>query len=153
MLKNKISTALVLLLLTVPSLAQDNQQKPSQEELIQQEVERLERGLKLEYWQVFYVDSTLRHNSEQMAKEIEVMQRARMENPDLYYAVQDKWMSATQESYKKFFTQAQWKEYLAQGGEKIIREREKRQKKILEATEGKQSKSGKSEKKSEKNKK
>lgn len=153
MLKNKISTALALLLLTVPSLAQDNQQKPSQEELIQQEVERLERGLKLEYWQVFYVDSTLRHNSEQMAKEIEVMQRARMENPDLYYAVQDKWMSATQESYKKFFTQAQWKEYLAQGGEKIIREREKRQKKILEATEGKQSKSGKSEKKSEKNKK
>lgn len=143
MLKNKIPALVAALFISLTGMAQEGQKQPTQEEIIQQEVERLERCLKLEDWQVFYVDSTLRYNHTHMMEEVEILRRSRVENSDLYFAVQDKWMIETEKSYRKYFTEKQWEEYLDTGGEKIIREREKRQKKVLEATNGKQKKSKK----------
>lgn len=106
--------------------AQDENKAPTPEEMAIKETERLENALKLEDWQVFYVDSTLVHDYSEWMSEIEDLRKARVENSDLYIAVQDKWMERIEAAYRKFFTDTQWKEYLKQGGERIIKERQKR---------------------------
>lgn len=128
MTRNKIIVCLALLVTCAVAFAQDGSQQepPKPEELAVKEVERLERALGLEDWQTFYIDSVLVHNYSELFKEIDALQRARVENSDLYLAIQDKWMIRTEEAYKKFFTPAQWEEYLRQGGQRIINDREKR---------------------------
>lgn len=111
-------------------MAQEGPKKPDPAEMAEKETERLEIALKLEDWQVFYVDSTLRNDYTQMFAELEKLQRARVENTDLYVAVQDKWMEATQNSYHKIFTEEQWAMYLKQGGQRIMKDREKRRGKV-----------------------
>lgn len=108
------------------AIAQEGNENPSPEDMAEKEVLRLETALKLEDWQVFYVDSTLVHDYTEWMDEIQELSKARVENRDLYIAVQDKWMERIEASYRKFFTEDQWKEYLKQGGERIIRERQKR---------------------------
>lgn len=111
-------------------MAQEGPKKPDPAEMAEKETERLENALNLEDWQVFYVDSTLRNDYTQMFAELEKLQRARVENSDLYIAVQDKWMEATQNSYHRIFTEEQWAMYLKQGGLRIIKDREKRRNKV-----------------------
>lgn len=155
---NKIMTlvnrlSLILLLLSAGSVAllaqsgegQDGQ--PNMEEILEKEISRLESNLKLEDWQVFYVDSILHHNYEGLMGEMRTLQRSGAENPDLFYNVQDKWMIATETAYQKIFTPEQWNEYLKQGGAKVIKDREKRQKKTMEATQGKTATNDKKRKK------
>ena len=108
------------------SVAQDENKQPTPEEMAEKETERLERTLKLEDWQVFYVDSTLVHDYSAWMEELNGLRKARVENSDLYVSIQDKWMERIEDAYRKFFTEAQWQEYLKQGGERIIRERQKR---------------------------
>ena len=108
------------------SVAQDENKQPTPEEMAEKETERLERTLKLEDWQVFYVDSTLVHDYSAWMEELNGLRKARVENSDLYVSIQDKWMERIEAAYRKFFTEAQWQEYLKQGGERIIRERQKR---------------------------
>lgn len=127
MLKKKLLIALICLAPALNAAGQDN--RPDPDAMADKEVERLESTLKLEDWQVFYVDSTLRHNYAAMMAEVQTLQRTRVENVDLYVAIQDKWMEATEAAYKKFFTESQWKLYLKQGGQHIINDREKRRKK------------------------
>ena len=119
--------------------AQDDQENkaPDPVEMAEMETERLEKALKLEDWQVFYVDSTLRHDYVEWMAEMQKLQRARVENSDLYMALQDKWMMRIEESYQKIFTPEQWKDYLKQGGERIINDRKKREEKRLKATDSK----------------
>ncbi len=127
MLKKKITAVLIALLAGFFSLsAQEAPEKPDPVEVAEKEAERLESSLGLEDWQVFYVDSTLRHNYTEMIAELERLSRSRVENSDLYLGVQDKWMERTQNQYRKIFTEAQWAAYLKQGGARIIKEREKR---------------------------
>lgn len=108
------------------AVAQDENKQPTPEEMAEKETERLERTLKLEDWQVFYVDSTLVHDYSAWMEELNGLRKARVENSDLYVSIQDKWMERIEDAYRKFFTEAQWQEYLKQGGERIIRERQKR---------------------------
>jgi hypothetical protein len=96
------------------------------EEMAAEEAERLERLLKLEDWQVFYVDSTLQHDYAALKKEILALQNSKVENYDIYTLTQDKWMERIDKSYKKFFNEAQWTAYLKNGGAKAIKAREKR---------------------------
>ena len=77
-------------------------------EFVDKEVQRLSGMLDLEYWQEFYVDSTLTHDYKAMTAELESFQRAKVENTDLYIAVQDKWAEQIDASYKRFFTPEQW---------------------------------------------
>lgn len=90
------------------------------------EAERLERLLDLEYWQVFYVDSTLQHDFQAMQDEFASLRKAKVSNSAMYIAVQDKWMEKIDSTYRKFFSDAQWKAYLKSGAAKQQKAREKR---------------------------
>ena len=98
-------------------------------EFVDQEVQRLSKLLELEYWQEFYIDSTLTHDYHAMTEELDRMQKAKVENRDLYINVQDKWMQQIDDSYKRFFTDEQWKKYWKSGGKRAQEARDKRNKK------------------------
>ncbi len=98
-------------------------------EFVDKEVQRLSKMLDLEYWQEFYVDSTLTHDYKAMTAEMEHMSTAKVENSDLYIAVQDKWMEQIDASYKRFFSEDQWKKYWKSGGKKAQQGRDKRKNK------------------------
>ena len=128
----------VLLLLALPvftAAAQGQQpQTPEQKEkqlleFVDKEVQRLSGMLNLEYWQEFYVDSTLTHDYKAMTAEMEHLQTAKVENTDLYIAIQDKWMEQIDATYKRFFTDEQWKKYWKSGGKKAQQARDKRKNK------------------------
>ena len=95
-------------------------------EFVDKEVQRLSTMLELEYWQEFYVDSTLTHDFKAMSEELESMQKAKVENRDLYVTVQDKWMQQIDNSYKRFFTPEQWAKYWKSGGKRAQEARDKR---------------------------
>ena len=97
-------------------------------EYIDKEVQRLTEILDLEYWQEFYVDSTLTHDYHAMAEELQTLQKARVENTDLYTGIQDKWMEQIDATYKRIFNEAQWKKYWKSGGQRAQKERDKRKK-------------------------
>ena len=126
------SAALFSLLFFVTARAQ-NGQRPSPEqqerqmlEYIDREVQRLSDLLDLEIWQEFYVDSTLNHDFHAMYEELNQMQQARVGNADLYQAVQDRWMQSIDDSYRRFFTEEQWKKYWKSGGKRAQAARDKR---------------------------
>lgn len=124
--KTKTAAIAILLFSCISAAAQDEQKKPDPIELAEKETERLEKMLKLEDWQVFYIDSTLVTNYSGWMEEMDALSKARVENPDIYLAVQDKWMERNEAAYRKFFTESQWAEYLKQGGDRIIKDRQKR---------------------------
>jgi len=125
---------LLLLLSGFTALAQSQQpQTPEQQEkqlmeYIDKEVKRLSDLLNLEYWQEFYVDSTLSYNLHERAREMQEMQKAKVENTDLYQAVSDKWMQRTDDAYKRFFTPDQWEKYWKNTGKRAQKDRDKRKK-------------------------
>ena len=98
-------------------------------EFIDKEVQRLSTMLDLEYWQEFYIDSTLTHDYKAMTAEMESLQKAKVENSDLYISVQDKWAQQIDDSYKRFFTEEQWNKYWKNGGKKAQQARDKRKNK------------------------
>ena len=106
--------------------AQEPQEPPTVTEMAANEAERLERLLGLEYWQVFYVDSTLQHDYQAMTDEFNALREAKVSNSSLYIAIQDKWMEKIDSTYRKYFTDAQWKAYLKSGAAKQQKAREKR---------------------------
>ena len=117
---------LISLLTFCTILPAQEENKPDPEEMLAKELDRLTFSLKLEDWQVYYVDSILHNDYYGMMKELEGMQKSRVSNPDLYQAVQDKWMESTQKAYQKYFSAGQWALYLKPGGQRAINEREKR---------------------------
>ena len=117
----------------LPMAAQNQPQSPEQQEkqmmeYIDKEVKRLTDILGLEYWQEFYVDSTLTHDCHAMAEELQKLKTAKVENSDLYMGVRDKWMQQIDDTYKRIFNEAQWKKYWKSGGQRAQKERDKRKK-------------------------
>jgi uncharacterized membrane protein YciS (DUF1049 family) len=126
---------IALFILSVFTAGAQNQQPQTPEqkekqlmEYVDKEVQRLSTLLDLEYWQEFYVDSTLTHDLKGVTEELEKLQAAKVENADLYQDVQDKWMQKIDDSYKRFFTDEQWKKYWKSGAERAWKTREKRKK-------------------------
>lgn len=109
---------------------QEEQKVQTPEEMAAKEADRLGELLKLEYWQVFYVDSTLQHDFTALQDEMNKLQSARVENYDLYMSVRDKWFEQIDNTYKKIFTTEQWALYLKTGAAKNIKAREKRKEKM-----------------------
>ena len=127
---------IALFILSVFTAKAQNQQPQTPEqkekqllEYVDKEVQRLSTLLDLEYWQEFYVDSTLTHDLKAMTDELEKLQTAKVENADLYQDVQDKWLQKTDDDYKRCFTDEQWKKYWKSGAERAWKTREKRKKK------------------------
>jgi hypothetical protein len=110
----------------VEASAQQTQDKPDIFEQSEMEADRLQRLLDLEDWQVFYVDSTLKHDYPAMIAEYEDLQKSKVMNTSMYQAVQDKWIEHIEVTYKRIFTDEQWAAYLKSGAGKAIKAREKR---------------------------
>ena len=105
------------------------QQQPKQPDIYEQaemEADRLQRVLDLEDWQVFYVDSTLKHDFPAMMADYDQLRKAKVANSSMYQDVQDKWMDQIDATYKRIFTPEQWAAYLKQGAAKAQKAREKR---------------------------
>ena len=105
------------------------QQQPKQPDIYEQaemEADRLQRVLDLEDWQVFYVDSTLKHDFPAMMAEYDRLQASKVTNASMYQAVQDKWMEQIDATYKKIFNEQQWAAYLKSGAARAQKARAKR---------------------------
>lgn len=119
----------LLAVLFVAAAAQVKAQEPEKMDIFQQaeaEADRLQRVLDLEDWQVFYVDSTLKHDLPAMMAEYEKLRSAKVTNTSIYYATQDKWMEKIDASYRKIFNESQWAAYLKSGAAKAQKARAKR---------------------------
>lgn len=103
------------------------------DDFIQKEIERYELTLKLEDWQVFYVDSILNHDFRAMQEEVKALSEAKVSNLDLYTQAQDKWAEQTYISFQKFLDKNQWTKYLKQGAERDRKARQKRKEKMAKA--------------------
>ena len=106
--------------------AQQPQDAPDIYEQAEQEADRLQRILDLEDWQVFYVDSTLKHDLPAMMEEYERLRQSKVSNVSLYQDVRDKWMEHVDVTYRKIFTDEQWAAYLKSGAAREQKAREKR---------------------------
>lgn len=122
----------MLFFVSVNAYAQEQgeQKQLTPEEMAAKEADRLADLLKLEYWQVFYVDSTLQHDYAAWQEEVKKLQAARVDNYDLYTITSDKWMEQIDKTYKKLFTPQQWAAYLKSGAAKQQKAREKRKAKM-----------------------
>ena len=122
-----VSAAMFMLLaLQGVASAQQQQEAPDIYEQAEMEADRLQRVLDLEDWQVFYVDSTLKHDLPAMIAESEQLRAAKVANVSMYQEVRDKWWDQIDATYKKIFTQEQWAAYLKQGAGKAQKARAKR---------------------------
>ena len=106
--------------------AQEKEKQPDIYEQAEMEADRLQRILDLEDWQVFYVDSTLKHDFPAMMAEIDKLRNSKVSNMMLYQAVQDKWWEQIDATYKRIFSSQQWAAYLKSGAAKVQKAREKR---------------------------
>ena len=89
-------------------------------------IENLTSLLKLEDWQVFYLDSIMTHDYEAMTQEINVLRNAKMSNQDAYISVQDKWSEKMYQAFRGRFNDEQWAKYLKSGAGREKKARDKR---------------------------
>lgn len=112
------------------SYAQQKQDPEEQQkkmyEAIDKEIERLESSLNLEDWQVFKVDSIYTHDYMAMTEELQELSKKKVENTDIYYSVQDKWMEQIYNAFHKVLDEEQWAKYLKSGAERAKKNRDKR---------------------------
>ncbi len=114
-------------LLAAPLVAQTpDEQEKKLYNWVQEEVDRYETTLELEYWQVFYVDSILTHNYGELGRELSQMSRAKVSNSDLFVQTQDKWNERTYEAFRKVLNDEQWEKYLKSGASRDKKARDKR---------------------------
>ena len=123
----------IILLCQAPLKAQNAPRTPEQQakqmlEYVDKEVTRLSEMLSLEYWQEFLVDSTLTHDYNAMALELQALQSAKVENAELYSGIRDKWLEQIDLSYKRIFNEAQWNKYWKSGAARAKKARDKRKK-------------------------
>ena len=109
-------------------------------ENIQNEVEKCATTYNLEDWQIFYVDSIYVHNFMAMREEMMNLQKAKVENTDLYLIIQDKWAEENYNALQKVFNEEQWARYLKYGARKDKEARDRRAAKRDETTSGKPAK-------------
>jgi hypothetical protein len=110
-------------------------QEQKQPDIYQQaetEADRLQKLLDLEDWQVFYVDSTLKHDWPAMIAEYDDLRMKKVSNSSMYQTVQDKWMEQIDKTYEKIFNPEQWAAYLKTGAAKLQKAREKRKAKAAQ---------------------
>lgn len=126
----KFIVSLVLCILPLLAFAQEAKTPEQKEkeffEAIDQQIERLTDQLKLEDWQVFYVDSILVHDYTALQEDYKAMGQSRISNTDLYQEVQDKWMEQIYCSFNKIFNEEQWAKYLKSGAARDKKARDKR---------------------------
>jgi hypothetical protein len=106
--------------------AQQQEKQPDVYEQAELEADRLQGLLDLEDWQVFYVDSTLKHDFPAMMADYEELKKAKVANQSMYQDVHDKWMDQIDKTYMRIFTDEQWAKYLKNGAARAQKARAKR---------------------------
>ena len=106
----------------------DEEKKAEKEfhESLEREIDRLTNVLKLEDWQVFYVDSILNHDYKAMQDELKDLQSKKVSNTDMYYDIQYKWQDSIYEAFQKIFDEDQWAKYLKTGAARDKKTRDKK---------------------------
>lgn len=126
----KILSILAAIFFCITLLAQEQKTPEEREkemyESIQKQVDQLTEQLKLEDWQVFFVDSILTHDYNAMIKEFNDLSAAKVSNSSIFEAVQDKWAENIYNAFKKLFNEEQWNNYLKSGAARDHKQREKR---------------------------
>ena len=125
-LKIFLSMISILFFTGISLSAQQKEEEPDIYEQAEMEADRLQRLLDLEDWQVFYVDSTLKHDLPAMMAEYEGLRMSKVDNSSMYLDVRDKWMEQIDVTYKKIFNDQQWAAYLKSGAAKAQKARDKR---------------------------
>ena len=128
----KLFIIAVCLFLGSFALSAQEQKQPDIYQQAETEADRLQCLLELEDWQVFYVDSTLKHDWPAMIEEYEKLRTSKVANASMYQVVQDKWMEQIDNTYKKIFNPQQWAAYLKSGAGKMQKAREKRKAKAAQ---------------------
>ena len=72
-----------------------------------EEANRLERLLKLEPHQTFFIDSILQHDMRAMHDEIEALRASGTQEYTVYKQVQNRWVDQIDSSYRKILTEYQ----------------------------------------------
>lgn len=113
------------------SAQEQNASKPEDEakklqEYIDNQISKLESTLKLEDWQVYYVDSILNNDYKAMHMELKGLQDSKVTNSDIYAQTTDKWAEQIYSSFQKIFNDEQWKKYLKSGAAREKKARDKR---------------------------
>ena len=108
-------------------------QQPTEAEEIKQMREAIDRQidsytdlLDLADWQVFYLDSILTHDYEEMRLELKGLRDAKIGNTDAYVRAQAKWSEQIYNSFEKVFDEQQWAKYLKSGASREKKARDKR---------------------------
>ena len=127
----KYKKIILILSLFLPICMQAQNLSPQQQEKklqdsINEQIDNYTDLLKLEPWQVFYVDSILNHDFKAMQAEMMSLTSSRVTNTDLYQFVQDKWMENIYTGFRGVLTDEQWVRYLKTGGSKDKKARDKR---------------------------
>lgn len=110
----------------VEAIAQQPDKTPDIFEQAEKEADRLQSLLDLEDWQVFYVDSTLKHDFPAMMADYDELRKSKVTNTAMYQSVQDKWMDQIDKTYEKIFSEEQWAAYLKSGAARAQKARAKR---------------------------
>ena len=77
--------------------------------------------------QEFYLDSILTHDYFAMRDEIMEKSRAKVNNMDVYQAIQDKWAERIYVAFRKVLDDEQWEKYLKGGAGREKKARDKRE--------------------------
>ena len=120
---------LALSFLSFGAFAQN--QSPEEEEkqlrkAIDAQIENYTDLLKLEDWQIFYLDSILTNDFSAMMAELKELSQAKVSNQDAYMIVQDKWSEQIYNSLKGVFDENQWAKYEKSGAARDKKARDKR---------------------------
>ena len=134
-MKNYFLAVICLFFSIFMAFAQQGMPSPEEQEkkmaeFIDKEISRLEMSLKLEDWQVFYVDSILNHDYRAMQSEINSLAAAKVSNSDLYMNASDKWAENIYTAFRKVLNDTQWAKYLKSGAAREKKAREKRKAKM-----------------------
>ena len=131
-MKLKVFPFLISMFFCLGLAAQEQELTPEQQEkkireTLDQVVLKMEESLNLETWQTFYVDSILTYNYAKMQEEMMELSMNKVENPDLFVRVQDKWEEENYRAINKVLDEEQWKKYLKQGAARAKKARDRRE--------------------------
>lgn len=109
-----LKTIFTLLLLSFSAtlFAQEQQEEKTPEEIATEEADRLEKLLKLEPHQTFFIDSVLQHDMRAMYDEMQLMKQSGTQEFIVYQHIKEKWGNRIDSSYMNILTEKQWLEYL-----------------------------------------
>ncbi len=131
-----IVAAAASMILGFNAAAQNQQQKPPDfEQIAEDQADKFCEQLDLNDYQLFYVDSTLKHDLLTWNEEYQKLVMSKVANSTMYQDLWDKWQQATYDSFRRILSDEQWELYLKNGAGKEQRARDKRREKAEKALE------------------